>query len=87
MTAPPDWFAAALATEPEQARIGVEGTPVAYRVWGAPSGRGIVLIHGGARAFPLVGSHRARCSRSNRQVIAVDLSGHGESSGRSGLRF
>ena len=81
VTAPPGWFAAALATEPERARIGVEGTPVAYRAWGQPGGPGIVLVHGGA-AHSRWWDHIAPLMTAGRRVAALDLSGHGDSGRR-----
>jgi pimeloyl-ACP methyl ester carboxylesterase len=81
VTAPPDWFAAALATEPERARIDVEGTPIAYRAWGQPGGPGIVLVHGGA-AHSRWWDHVAPLMTASRRVAALDLSGHGDSGPR-----
>ena len=77
----PDWFTAALATEPERARIDVEGTPVAYRAWGQPGGPGIVLVHGGA-AHSRWWDHIAPLMTAGRRVAALDLSGHGDSGRR-----
>ncbi len=75
--APPDWFAAALATEPERARIDVEGAPIAYRAWGQPGGPGTVLVHGGA-AHSRWWDHIAPLMMAGRRVAALDLSGHGD---------
>ena len=79
--APPDWFTTALATEPERARIDVEGTPIAYRAWGQPGGPGIVLVHGGA-AHSRWWDHIAPLMTGGRRVAALDLSGHGDSGRR-----
>ena len=79
--APPDWFTAALATEPERARIDVEGTPIAYRAWGQSGGPGIVLVHGGA-AHSRWWDHIAPLMTAGRRVAALDLSGHGDSGRR-----
>jgi pimeloyl-ACP methyl ester carboxylesterase len=77
----PEWFTKALATAPEARHVDVHGTTINYLTWGDPSERGIVLVHGGgAHAHwwdhigPLVGP--------DRRVLALDLSGHGDSGRR-----
>ena len=76
----PDWFLEALAAAPEHRDVEVDGARVHYRVWGDPSLPGLVLIHGGAahsgwwdHVAPQLHSHR---------VVAVDLTGHGDSDHR-----
>ncbi|GAB3326553.1 alpha/beta hydrolase [Geodermatophilus aquaeductus] len=76
----PAWFEAALADAPEHREVDVEGTPVHYRVWGEAARPGLVLVHGGAahsgwwdHVAPQLHSHR---------VVALDLSGHGDSGRR-----
>jgi len=83
MTSPgaPAWFSAALADEGQERRITVEGTQVAYREWGDPADRSIVLVHGGA-AHSRWWDHIAPLLTSERRVAAVDLSGHGDSGRR-----
>jgi pimeloyl-ACP methyl ester carboxylesterase len=86
MTAPdpgrdaPDWFRRALAQRPEHREVPVEGVAVHHRVWGPEGAPGVVLVHGGAahsgwwdHVAPLLTGHR---------VVAVDLSGHGDSGRR-----
>lgn len=58
------------------------GARIAFRVWGEPGAQALVLVHGGAahsrwwdHLAPLLIEHR-------RQVIALDLSGHGDSDHR-----
>ena len=70
-----------LGIEPEQRTIQVEGCDINLLVWGDPGKPGIVLIHGGAAharwwapIAPLIGDYR---------VVALDLSGHGDSGRRS----
>ncbi len=79
--APPDWFTTALATSAELGRVDVDGTAIAYRAWGQPGGRGIVLVHGGA-AHSRWWDHIAPLMTPGRRVAALDLSGHGDSERR-----
>lgn len=84
MTSPADtpaWFSAALATAPQERTATVEGTVVAYRAWGDPADRSIVLVHGGA-AHARWWDHMGPLLANGRRVIAVDLSGHGDSGRR-----
>jgi pimeloyl-ACP methyl ester carboxylesterase len=81
MTSPPAWFSAALAAAAEDRTITVEGTSIAYRAWGDPGRRTIVLVHGGA-AHSRWWDHIAPLLAVGWQVVAVDLSGHGESGRR-----
>ena len=76
----PAWFSRALATAPEHRDVEVDGTRVHYRAWGRAGAPGLVLVHGGAahsgwwdHVAPLLSSHR---------VVALDLSGHGDSDRR-----
>ncbi|MEU2350590.1 alpha/beta hydrolase [Modestobacter sp. NPDC049651] len=78
----PAWFDRALATAPEHRDVDVAGTRVHYRAWGDPELPGLVLVHGGAahsgwwdHVAPLLTAHR---------VVALDLSGHGDSDRRPG---
>ncbi|MGR6964731.1 alpha/beta fold hydrolase [Geodermatophilus sp. URMC 61] len=78
----PAWFARALAGAPEHRDVVVDGTRIHYRAWGEPRRPGLVLVHGGAahsgwwdHVAPLLGTHR---------VVALDLSGHGDSGRRQG---
>jgi hypothetical protein len=43
--APPAWFTAALAAPVTRRTTMVDGAAIAYRTWGEPGGRGIVLVH------------------------------------------
>jgi pimeloyl-ACP methyl ester carboxylesterase len=79
--APPAWFSAALATPVTQRRTIVDGATIAYRTWGAPGGRGIVLVHGGA-AHSRWWDHIGPLLADSRLVVAIDLSGHGDSDRR-----
>ena len=59
----------------------VADAPVAYRAWGEPGGRGIVLVHGGA-AHSRWWDHIGPLLASDRRVVAIDLSGPGDSGRR-----
>ena len=78
---PPAWFTAALATRATDASVTVDGTPVSYRAFGEPSASGLVLVHGGA-AHAHWWDHIAPLLTAGRRVLAIDLSGHGDSGRR-----
>jgi pimeloyl-ACP methyl ester carboxylesterase len=80
-TGAPAWFSAALAAAVQERLITVEGTSIAYRVWGDPADRNIVLVHGGA-AHSHWWDHIAPLLANGWQVVALDLSGHGDSGRR-----
>jgi pimeloyl-ACP methyl ester carboxylesterase len=79
---PPAWFTEALAAPVTEHKTEVDGVPVAYRVWGPPRGRGIILIHGGG-AHSRWWDHIAPLLTADRRVVAIDLSGHGDSGRRA----
>jgi pimeloyl-ACP methyl ester carboxylesterase len=79
LTALPDPVATALAAPDAGQRITVEavGIPWSALVWGEPSARPVLLIHGitsSAEAWWRVGPALAA---SGRRVVAVDQAGHG----------
>jgi len=78
---PPAWFSAALAATPEERAVTCEGTSIAYRAWGDPADRNIVLVHGGA-AHSRWWDHIAPLLARGWRVVAMDLSGHGDSGRR-----
>jgi len=77
----PQWFRDALAVPADTGEIEVDGATIRFRAWG-PSGRpGLVLVHGGAahsRWWDHIGPQLA----TDRRVVALDLSGHGDSGTR-----
>ena len=79
--APPAWFTAALSAATERAQVSAEGTSIAYRAWGERGAPGIVLVHGGA-AHSRWWDHIAPLLAPGRRVVALDLSGHGDSGRR-----
>lgn len=86
MTDAPEWYTRAIATEAETGEILVDGVRIATRSWGAPSGEGIVLVHGGA-AHARWWDHIAPFLTAHARVIAIDLSGHGDSDYRDEYRL
>lgn len=82
MTEPaPSWFTKALATEPEQRTVTVEGTDIAYLSWGTKGMPGLIFVHGGA-AHAEWWSFIAPFFTGRWHAVALDLSGHGESGWR-----
>jgi len=65
----------------KQAEVDVDGAPIAYRAWGDRGDVGIVLVHGGA-AHARWWDHIAPLLDGGRRVVALDLSGHGDSGRR-----
>ena len=81
----PLWFEDAVASEPTASETEVAGARIAFRTWGAPSETNapdLVLVHGGA-ANSRWWDHLAPLLASDRRVVAIDLSGHGDSGHRS----
>jgi pimeloyl-ACP methyl ester carboxylesterase len=79
---PPQWWVTAMSNRPEPGSTDVGGVRVAYRTWGAPGRPGIVLVHGGA-AHSGWWDHIAPLLGDDLRVVALDLSGHGDSDRRS----
>jgi pimeloyl-ACP methyl ester carboxylesterase len=77
----PDWFVKALAIEPQPGSVLVDGAAITYLTWGDPSAQGIVLVHGGG-AHAHWWDHIAPLLAQDRRVVALDLSGHGDSDRR-----
>ena len=77
----PAWFRRALQTPFFDQFVEVGGTPIHYLTWGEPGRRGLVFVHGGgahAHWWTHIAAHYSRQYR----VVAVDLSGHGDSGRR-----
>lgn len=77
----PQWFVDALAAPVETGKTTVAGATITYRAWGKPGQSGIVLVHGGmahSRWWDHIGPQLA----NGRRVVALDMSGHGDSDHR-----
>jgi pimeloyl-ACP methyl ester carboxylesterase len=79
---PPDWFTAAIASEPDDLTVDVDDARVHYRRWGAPDQAGLVLVHGGA-AHSGWWDHVAPLLAGEYCVVALDMTGHGASDRRN----
>lgn len=78
----PDWFYRAMATPYDETVIDVDGVPIHYLEWGDRSQPGLVLVHGGA-AHAHWWTFLAPMFAENWHVVALDLSGHGDSGRRT----
>ena len=81
MSDPPKWFIDALAAPRESRRVDVAGCPIHYLHWGERERPGLVFVHGGA-AHAEWWSFLAPQLTHDYQVLALDLSGHGDSGRR-----
>ena len=82
MSDAPGWFTRAIGTTPESHRIDVGGTSIHYLAWGERDLPGIVLVHGGA-AHAHWWDHIGPSFLPEYRVVALDLSGHGDSDRRA----
>lgn len=82
----PEWFRAALAVPFDDGRVTVDGAPVHYLAWGEPGRRGLVFVHGGG-AHAHWWTHVAARFADEFRVVAVDLTGHGDSDHRDVYAF
>ncbi|WP_241384989.1 alpha/beta fold hydrolase [Rhodococcus sp. CH91] len=77
----PQWFVDALEAPVETGKVEVEGASIAYRAWGESGRHGVVLVHGGM-AHSGWWDHIGPQLALGRRVVALDLSGHGDSDHR-----
>ncbi len=78
---PPDWFYRALATPYDDRFVEVDCVPIHFLEWGDPAQPGLVLVHGGA-AHAHWWTFLAPMFAEDWHVVALDLSGHGDSGRR-----
>ncbi len=77
----PDWFVRALAVAQGDLEVEVDGCRIHALTCGAPDTRGLVFVHGGG-AHAHWWTHVAATFHRDFRVVAVDLSGHGDSGHR-----
>jgi pimeloyl-ACP methyl ester carboxylesterase len=80
-TTSPNWFRRALNIPFTNERTQVDGAAIHYLAWGEPGQRGLVFVHGGG-AHAHWWTHVAATFSNEFRVLAVDLSGHGDSGHR-----
>jgi pimeloyl-ACP methyl ester carboxylesterase len=79
----PLWFRRALAEPVRDEFVDVDGARIHYLAWGERGRRGMVFVHGGA-AHAHWWTHVAAPFARDLRVVALDLSGHGDSDHRPG---
>jgi len=77
----PRWFRHALDVPLTDEFVTVSGTDIHFVAWGEPDRRGLVFVHGGG-AHAHWWTHVAATFASEFRVVAIDLSGHGDSGHR-----
>jgi len=78
----PEWFERAVATPFTEGAVEVEGCPIHHLAWGDPDRPAVVLVHGGG-AHAHWWSFIAPLLAADLRVVALDLSGHGDSGRRT----
>src|SRR3954470_14539210 len=82
----PQWFRDALAVPFSDERVSVARADIHYVAWGEPGRRGLVFVHGGG-AHAHWWTHVAARFAGEFRVVAVDLTGHGDSDHRDSYAF
>ncbi|HEY2814366.1 MAG TPA: alpha/beta hydrolase [Acidimicrobiales bacterium] len=82
----PQWFRRALDVAFHDGEVMVDGAVIHYLAWGEPDRRGLVFVHGGG-AHAHWWTHVAARFATEFRVVAVDLSGHGDSGHRGTYAF
>ena len=77
----PEWFRDALLVPCENEFVTVDGCAIHYLAWGRRDQRGLVFVHGGG-ANAHWWTHVAATFADEFRVLAIDLSGHGDSGHR-----
>ena len=77
----PAWFERALSDRGEAARVVVDDVAISYRVWGQHGKPGIALVHG-SNAHLEWWRFVAPFLADQFRVVAIDLSGNGDSGWR-----
>ena len=74
----PAWFTDALSVPFTDGQVSVAGADIHFVAWGEPGRRGLVFVHGGG-AHAHWWTHVAARFAGDFRVVALDLSGHGDS--------
>jgi pimeloyl-ACP methyl ester carboxylesterase len=82
----PEWFTRALDVPFTDNEVTVGGAAIHYLGWGEPGRRGLVFVHGGG-AHAHWWTHVAASFADEFRVVAIDLSGHGDSEHRDLYAF
>ncbi|HEV7720777.1 MAG TPA: alpha/beta hydrolase [Iamia sp.] len=82
----PEWFRRRLEVPFTDEVVDVAGCPIHYLAWGEVGRRGLVFVHGGG-AHAHWWTHIAAAFADEYRVVAIDLSGHGDSGRRDVYRF
>jgi pimeloyl-ACP methyl ester carboxylesterase len=82
----PNWFRRAVAEPFDDIWVDVDGARIHAIAWGEPERRGLVFVHGGG-ANAHWWTHVAARFADEFRVVAIDLSGHGDSDHRSGYQL
>ncbi|HEV3227415.1 MAG TPA: alpha/beta hydrolase, partial [Acidimicrobiales bacterium] len=82
----PEWFRNALAVPFTDGEVTLGGARVHYVGWGRPGRRGLVFVHGGG-AHAHWWTHVAARFADEFRVVAIDLTGHGDSDHRDVYAF
>jgi pimeloyl-ACP methyl ester carboxylesterase len=77
----PAWFTRALTVPYTDEYVEVDGRSIHYLAWGEPGRRGLVFVHGGGAHAHWWTPVAATFAKEFR-VLAIDLSGHGDSEHR-----
>jgi pimeloyl-ACP methyl ester carboxylesterase len=77
----PAWFTRAIGVRPQSGSLTWSGTEINFLMWGPGDTPGVILIHGGG-AHAHWWDHIAPYLARDQRIVAVDLSGHGDSGHR-----
>ncbi|GAB3710267.1 alpha/beta hydrolase [Nocardiopsis oceani] len=76
------WIVEALNRRPDRGTVRVEGARIAFRMWGEAGSGDVLLVHGGG-AHSGWWDHIGPLLAARGRVVALDLSGHGDSDHRA----
>jgi len=82
----PNWFAKALTAPTDAGSVLVEGANIVWKAWGERGRPGVILVHGGV-AHKQWWDAIAPFIAEGRRVVAIDLSGMGDSGHRDVYRM